>query len=76
MTARSVILYEVDINEISKLPELTYVLVYDSQFGFHTLKQTVKDELPKNSKRFKYLLLNPPPLPKISSEYIKDNAKV
>ena len=76
MTARSVILYEVDINELSGLPELTYVLVYDSQFGFHTLKQTGKDELPKNSKRFKYLLLSPPPLPKISSEYLTDKAKV
>ncbi|MGN0817705.1 MAG: hypothetical protein ACI4L9_01935 [Candidatus Coproplasma sp.] len=50
MTARSVILYEVDYNELSGLPELTYVLVYDSQLRFHTLKQTGKDELPKKQQ--------------------------
>ena len=65
MTPRSVILYEVELNEILKLPDFFYVLQYDTQFGFHSLKQTGKDEFPKNSKRFKFFLLEPPPLPKI-----------
>lgn len=65
----SILIYEVDLNEISQLPHGTDVLQYDTKFGYYTIKQTGMDKFSVNC-RFKYFLFEPPRLPEINPEYI------
>lgn len=66
MKTISALLYEIeDLLELNKLPSGHKVLQYDKQFGLHRMLEAGKDTFSANTKRFVYLLLEPPKLPEI-----------
>lgn len=72
MKAVSALLYEIeDIREIEALPFGFSVLRYDKQFGCHRMLEKGIDKFSPDTKRYVYLLLAPPPLPKVNAEYLQ-----
>lgn len=75
MKAVAQILYEVDINEVLRLPMGHTVLQKDTQYpDRYSVLIAQIDEISANTKRYKYYVFTPPAL-KINPEYlVKDEA--
>jgi len=70
MKTISTVLYEIEnMRELEALPFGSSVLRYDKQFGYHRILEKGIDKFSPDTKRYVYLLLAPPPLPKINAEY-------
>lgn len=75
MKAVAKILYEVDVNEVLRLPFAHTVLLKskNSETVFQVLQAQI-DEIPINTSAYEYYLFTPPEL-KINPEYlVKDEA--
>lgn len=66
MIPQSVLLYEIDINEIRDLPYGYQVLRYDALYKTCKLMQAGIDRFRQEGKRYVYLLFEAPPCPKLS----------
>ncbi len=72
MKTISTVLYEVeDMREIEALPFGFSVLRYDKQFACHRMLEKGIDKFSPDFKRYVYLLLAPPPLPKLNPEVLQ-----
>lgn len=69
MQAISILLYELDLNEVRQLPAGLDVLQYDTRSGFYETKITGRDNFPA-ALRFKFFLFEAPPLPKLAPQYV------
>lgn len=66
------LLYEIeDLREIEALPYGFSILRYDKQFGCHRILEKGVDKISPDTKRYVYLLLAPPPLPKLNEEVLQ-----
>lgn len=66
MKSQSVLLYEVDVNEIKMLPYGWQVLRYDMLYETCKLMQAGIDRFRQEGKRYVFLLFKAPPCPKLS----------
>lgn len=71
MKAVGCVVYEIDLNEIQKLPDGWQVLRLDTLYQIYKIMHAGEDVFKQEEKRYVYFLFDMPPLPKLNATFSK-----
>lgn len=69
MKVMSAVFYELTAEEVRTLPRGWQVLVYDMLYNRYTVEEVGAWKIPRDIRRFAFISLKVPPLPKLAAEY-------